>query len=125
MKTRTITTEQWNAAASRDRRIRFRGADGPGEYTWNENDSRFEPVTQPIATAAAYDFDSGFGIGGINRYQPTAAEEMAQIEAEIRHAEREEKRVRRGMRGQLWEPCWCGTEPVCLDCFKCHKHCDC
>jgi len=122
MTTYMITPEQWNEASPRDRGIRFRGADGPGEYAWNESESRFEPVR---CQQVAHDFDGGFGIGGINRYQPTAAEEMAQIDAQMRHAEREEKRVRRGMRGQLWEPCWCGTEPVCVNCLNCHKHCDC
>ena len=75
-----------------------------------------------------YDFDGGFGVGGINRRQPTAAEEMELINAQIRHAEREEKRVRKGPfpHGQLWEPCpICGREPVCLDCGLCEQHCDC
>jgi len=76
----------------------------------------------------SHDFDKGFGIGGINRRQPTAAEEMELIEAQIRHAEREAKRVRKGPlpHGQLWEPCpICGREPVCLDCGRCEKHCTC
>ena len=29
------------------------------------------------------------------------------------------------MRGQLWEECYCGTEPVCAMCQKCQKHCSC
>ena len=30
------------------------------------------------------------------------------------------------MRGQLWQECpICGTEPVCVDCMLCAKHCDC
>lgn len=29
------------------------------------------------------------------------------------------------MRGQLWEECRCGQEPVCAACFKCKKHCRC
>lgn len=85
--------------------------------------NRYQPTT---TEESLHDFDKlGMGIGGINRYQPTAAEEMAQIDAQIRHMEREEKRVRRGMRGQLWEPCWCGTEPVCAHCSNCERHCDC
>ena len=77
---------------------------------------------------AASDFDGGFGIGGLSRYQPTAAEEMARIEAEDRHAQREANRVRKGPlpHGQLWEPCpICRREPVCVDCGVCEKHCDC
>jgi hypothetical protein len=30
--------------------------------------------------------------------------------------------------GELWEQCdldWCRNEPVCCNCFKCIKHCDC
>ena len=29
------------------------------------------------------------------------------------------------MNGQLWETCFCGTEPVCCVCFKCKRHCTC
>lgn len=29
------------------------------------------------------------------------------------------------MRGQRWEPCYCGREPICNHCEKCSKHCDC
>jgi len=30
------------------------------------------------------------------------------------------------MNGQLWEPCpKCDTEPVCLDCGYCQRHCRC
>ena len=29
------------------------------------------------------------------------------------------------MNGQLWEPCWCGEEPVCAGCMNCEKHCTC
>ncbi len=29
------------------------------------------------------------------------------------------------MSGQLWQECDCGTEPVCLDCEKCDRHCTC
>lgn len=29
------------------------------------------------------------------------------------------------MKGQLWEECYCGTEPVCCDCGNCENHCDC
>lgn len=29
------------------------------------------------------------------------------------------------MNGQLWEPCRCGEEPVCVDCGYCERHCRC
>jgi hypothetical protein len=29
------------------------------------------------------------------------------------------------MNGQLWQECFCGTEPVCASCEKCKKHCTC
>lgn len=29
------------------------------------------------------------------------------------------------MKGQLWQECRCGTEPVCVDCERCEKHCRC
>lgn len=84
------------------------------------------PATQP--EPQGYDFDGGFGIGGINRYQPTAAEEMARIDAMTAHAERDAKRVRTGPRGQLWQECdkpGCHNEPVCANCMLCHEHCNC
>ena len=28
-------------------------------------------------------------------------------------------------KGQLWQECFCGTEPVCVDCEKCKRHCRC
>lgn len=29
------------------------------------------------------------------------------------------------MPGQLWQECYCGTEPVCSDCENCDRHCSC
>lgn len=30
------------------------------------------------------------------------------------------------MRGQLWQECLdCETEPVCIDCERCERHCSC
>jgi hypothetical protein len=29
------------------------------------------------------------------------------------------------MKGQLWQECYCGNEPVCCACEKCDKHCTC
>jgi hypothetical protein len=29
------------------------------------------------------------------------------------------------MNGQLWQECFCGTEPVCVDCQRCKRHCTC
>jgi len=29
------------------------------------------------------------------------------------------------MNGQLWQECYCGTEPVCCGCEKCDRHCRC
>lgn len=29
------------------------------------------------------------------------------------------------MNGQLWQECYCGTEPVCSDCERCTRHCRC
>ncbi len=29
------------------------------------------------------------------------------------------------MNGQLWESCYCGTEPVCAQCMNCERHCSC
>lgn len=29
------------------------------------------------------------------------------------------------MKGQLWQECYCGKEPVCCNCEKCIKHCKC
>ena len=88
-----------------------------------------QPTVVPVARKkTAFDFDGGFGIGGINRHQATASEEIELLEARIRHAEREKKRVRKGPlpHGQLWQPCpICGREPVCVECELCEYHCDC
>lgn len=29
------------------------------------------------------------------------------------------------MKGQLWQECFCGKEPVCCTCEKCSRHCKC
>ena len=29
------------------------------------------------------------------------------------------------MKGELWQECECGEEPVCAQCFLCTKHCTC
>ena len=29
------------------------------------------------------------------------------------------------MNGQLWQECFCGTDPVCSMCEKCKSHCTC
>lgn len=29
------------------------------------------------------------------------------------------------MNSELWQECFCGTEPVCADCEKCESHCRC
>ena len=70
------------------------------------------------------DFDkSGLGIGGAGRHD-LAAEEIELIaRGEMKLVER--KRKRPMPHGQLWEPCFCGTEPVCLDCLRCERHCRC
>ena len=36
-----------------------------------------------------------------------------------------EKKSGNHMSGQLWEPCFCGTEPVCSACMNCQDHCTC
>lgn len=132
MKTYTITQEELDNTKKADHRWRWPGVTGPGRYTWDEANNTYAPVgkkaSKPKRNSNAHDFDRGFGIGGINRRQPTAAEEMALINAQIRHAERESRRVRRGPlpNGQLWEPCpICRREPVCLDCGLCDRHCKC
>ena len=128
MKIHTITPDQWENTSEQKRQWWYRGASGPGQYTWDEEKDCYMPITtsqQP--PTEGYDFDTGFGIGGINRRQPTAAEETALLNAQLRHAEYEEKRVRKGPlpHGQLWQPCSCGQEPVCVDCECCCNHCDC
>lgn len=73
------------------------------------------------------DFDkSGLGIGGAGRHnlRDEEMELIARGEMNIR----ERKRIGPMPHGQLWEPCGergCDTEPVCLDCGLCEKHCHC
>lgn len=132
MKTYTITPDKWENTSEREREWLFHGASGPGQYIWDEEDSCYvslptDPSEHLPESAEGFDFDKGFGIGGISRRQPTTAEETALLDAQLRHAEYEEKRVRLGPlpHGQLWQPCFCGREPVCVDCECCCNHCDC
>lgn len=70
------------------------------------------------------DFDkTGLGIGGAGRHDLAA--EMAELIArgEMKIVERE--RIGPMPHGQLWQACSCGEEPVCLDCERCYRHCDC
>lgn len=72
------------------------------------------------------DFDkTGLGIGGAGRHDLSAeaGELIARGEMKLRP-----QRPRRGPmpNGQLWEPCEiCGDEPVCVNCFRCGRHCKC
>ena len=69
------------------------------------------------------DFDKGFGIGGLGRRNLRDEEAELIARGEMNTVERQ----RQGPmpHGQLWQPCWCGEEPVCLDCEGCEKHCGC
>ena len=67
---------------------------------------------------------SGLGIGGAGRHNlnDETMELVARGEMQIG------ERKRRGPmpNGQLWEPCpKCDTEPVCVDCGYCARHCTC
>lgn len=78
----------------------------------------------PEQARPVYDFDrTGLGIGGLGRHDPLG--EMTELVArgEVKLVERE--RIGPMPHGQLWEPCFCGTEPVCVNCFKCERHCTC
>lgn len=65
------------------------------------------------------DFDQGFGVGGLARYDMDAerAELIARGEMQVMP-----RQCSRG--GQLWEPCpICGKEPIHLDCGLCDDCC--
>ena len=36
------------------------------------------------------------------------------------------KQEKRGLpHGELWQECYCGTEPCCVNCERCARHCTC
>ena len=70
------------------------------------------------------DFDKGFGIGGLSRYDERA--ELAELIGRGMMTYKESKPQGKMPHGQLWEPCSiCDEEPVCLDCGLCENHCRC
>lgn len=71
MKTYTITQEQLD---SREAMI-YPGVSEPGEYTYSEADNLYVPIgTKPVKhQQTGSDFDRGFGIGGLGRYEETPA----------------------------------------------------
>jgi len=88
METYEITQKQLDDTPQKKRRWRWPGVTGPGTYTWNESRNRYEPLqsTTPSrgSTATGHDFDKGFGIGGLGRFQETSTiptpEQMKRIE---------------------------------------------
>jgi len=91
-----------------------------------ERRERQEKQEQSRQTAESHhDFDrTGLGIGGAGRHDLAAETGELIARGEMHYVER----TKRGPmpNGQLWEPCpICGTEPVCLDCGRCRKHCRC
>lgn len=73
----------------------------------------------------SHDFDrSGLGIGGAGRRDLRAEEQELIARGEMRIVE--PQRLSPMPNGQLWEPCpRCRTEPVCMDCGLCRRHCRC
>jgi hypothetical protein len=90
MKTYTITSEQLKS----NPRI-YPGVTTPGVYTYNENSNTYHPVSKPAPIASAEsscDFDGGFGIGGLGRYEEIpVVPTIAQLD---RQARREANYVR-------------------------------
>jgi hypothetical protein len=71
-----------------------------------------------------YDFDrTGLGIGGAGKHN--LADEQAELIARGEMKIVEPERLGPMPNGQLWEPCFCGVEPVCVNCFQCYDHCSC
>lgn len=70
-----ITQEMIDSTPEDEHRWMLPGIDGPGNYTWNETERTYEPAVQPEppqpAKQRGYDFDRGFGIGGLGRYEET------------------------------------------------------
>ena len=95
MKTHTITQQQLDEAPP----YRYPGVNQPGEYTYSEADNLYRPVSQsqasPQPDISGGDFDRGFGIGGLGRYQEdpiipsvTAIERVERMEARARTCRR-------------------------------------
>ena len=95
-----ITQEQIDSIPEHKHSWMLPGVTGPGEYTWNEADHIYEPVAvvspnPPEQPPQTYDFDRGFGIGGLARYEeppfiPTVAqmERLERLEAQATYCRR-------------------------------------
>lgn len=70
-------------------------------------------------TDETYDITSGLGIGGVG-----SDDFNIHSDNDIFYPIFQNKKPS----GQLWQPCAkrnCNTEPVCIDCEYCDKHCQC
>lgn len=67
METYTITQEQLDSTPQENHHWKFPGVTGPGQYIFDESQNSYRPVTASPA-ATGYDFDGGFGIGGLGRH---------------------------------------------------------
>ena len=115
----TITQEQIDNApvAGLSNNWPLPGVTGPGDYVWNEAAHTFAPVSAP--TSRPYDFDGGFGIGGLGNYQephfiPTEAQ-MARLE----EMEARASYCRRCGESDLFDGAMftTGGGDICDDCF--------
>ena len=124
---RTITQQELNQTSDADRRWKYPGVTGPGAYTWNEAQNRYEPASQHTAISAVVDsadehqdFDGGFGIGGLGRYVeepiiPTV-EQMNRQEA----LERRARRCRKCGQTDVFDGAMFTVDPesgLCDDCY--------
>jgi hypothetical protein len=75
----------------------------------------------------SYDFDkTGLGIGGAPAHDLQSETLELVARGELKVVEKESRGPLPD--GQLWEPCevrGCNNEPVCVNCFRCEKHCEC
>ena len=95
------------------------GVTGPRQYTWDEAWHTYLPVTQPAAQDNPYDFDRGFGIGGLGRHvEPTTVPTVAQM-ARLEKMEARARYCRRCGQSDVFDGAMftTGGGDICDDCF--------
>ena len=120
MKIHNITQEQLDDTKPQDRKWRWPGVTGPGRYTWNEAENRYEAAPLIPDNESPHDFShSGLGIGGLSSYEePTVIPTVKQMER-LEKMEQRATRCRRCGQSDEFDGAMftTGGGNVCDDCF--------
>ena len=90
MDSKIITQADLDNTQQSDHRWKFPGVTGPGTYTWNESQNRYESAQDTDENP--HDFShSGLGIGGLGSYEEQATVPTA---SQLRRMEQEDNAQR-------------------------------